>query len=222
MAICSFFPAHHITSIEGGSVTTNWAGLAASAKSLVSWGRSCYCEPGQANTCGHRFDWPERGDLPEGYDHKYIFDGLGYNLKMDEFRAALGNSQLNRLSEFVNARRDNWFYMFNALYEDVKQISIPYPRLHDFSPFGLPIRENTGRAKDLIAYLERHKIATRRIFAGNIIRQPMMYGLEYVCAGDLSGSDDVMNNMFWIGCCPSITKDMMDYVIETISEFYNV
>jgi len=217
----SFFPAHHITTAEGGAVLTNIEDIKKIVDSYGSWGRDCWCAPGQDNTCGKRFEW-EWDRLPKGYDHKYTFSRLGYNLKMTEWQAALGISQLDRLSTFVETRQLNYNYLhYNLLiYNDYLEFISLFKPNSSASPFGFPIIVNTNEftAQELIAHLEEHKIITRRLFAGNIIRQPgYRLSRRYL---DLSGSDVVMYNLFWIGCHPALTKEMLDYVIEVFDKFF--
>jgi CDP-6-deoxy-D-xylo-4-hexulose-3-dehydrase len=219
----SFFPAHHITSIEGGAVLTDNDELAKIAESYVNWGRSCYCAPGQSNTCGVRFNWPDNGLLPEHWDHKYIFDRVGYNLKMTEFQAALGNSQLSRVESFVADRVVHYHYYLEYLdiYNEFLQFIYPEENI-EYSPFGFPIIvKDTAPfdAGDLIAWLEAHRVTTRRMFGGNITRQPGFMNLPYKSFG-LAGTDYVANNGFWIGVQPSLTTEMMDYVIEVFEDFF--
>jgi CDP-6-deoxy-D-xylo-4-hexulose-3-dehydrase len=218
----SFFPAHMITTGEGGAVTTRNETLHLQAEKNSNWGRSCSCKPGQNNTCGHRFDWQERGDLPEGWDHKYIFDTLGYNLKMTDLQAALGYAQIQHLPEFIKRRR-KLFWDFSAYCLGLGYIdTVDVPIESNPVPFGIPIIVKGGApftARDLIEYLEKAHIGTRRFFGGNIIRQPGFKNLEYEIVSNLNGSDFVMNNCFWIGCHPSITDEMFDYMLSIIDDF---
>jgi CDP-6-deoxy-D-xylo-4-hexulose-3-dehydrase len=215
----SFFPAHHITTAEGGAVLSNHENVKKVVDSFGSWGRDCWCAPGQDNTCGKRFSW-EWDRLPKGYDHKYTFSRLGYNLKMTEWQAALGVSQLEQLSVFTEKRQMNRKYLHDNLVSYWEFLVFPFSDVGISSPFGFPITVNTNEftAQELIAHLEEHKIATRRVFAGNIIRQPG-YKLPYKSL-DLAGSDVIMYNLFWIGCSPNITKQMLDYVIEIFDKFF--
>lgn len=215
----SFFPAHHITSGEGGAVATDDPELAEELRSLSNWGRNCYCEPGQTNTCGKRFEWKDRGGLPEGWDHKYIFSNLGYNLKMTEFQGALGYSQSLRLEDITFDRKVNYEQLYTGL--NRKYVYL-IERPMKTSPFGFPILVNEDApftAQELIAYLEENKIRTRRLFAGNITKQPGFINLPSLKLYSLDGSDRVMNDMFWIGCHPSLTTEMLDYVIEVFNKF---
>lgn len=222
----SFFPAHHITCAEGGAALTSNDKYAEKMRKLANWHRSCYCLPGQQNVCGKRFCWEDRGLLPEGFDHKYIFDGLGYNLKMTEFQAALGWSQLQRLDEFTFKRRWNFGYLqdnIRAIFteDEIRFVDIPEWSLP--SPFGLPIMvEETApfTASDLIQFLESRKVATRRLFAGNLTKQPGFMNLPRM-SKDLSGTDEIMERMFWIGCAPILTMEMLNYVISVFGDFRN-
>ena len=220
----SFFPAHIITSGEGGAIATNSIALHRVIRSLVNWGRDCHCLPGQSNTCGKRFEyeWPR---LPKGFDHKYTFTRLGYNLKMTELQAALGNSQLSRLSDFVTTRRINFndlYYVLGEFMDHIFLYDVIDPHFYP-TPFGFPIRvqpNKTFTASELIAYLEEHKIATRRFFGGNLTRQPAFANLPFIALNNLPGADDVLENLFWIGCGPQITSEMITYIRHIFIEFF--
>ena len=222
----SFFPAHHITSAEGGAVLTNDWEIAKMATKLVNWGRDCYCAPGESNTCGERFDHLPMGGLPVGWDHKYTFSEIGYNLKMTEFQAALGWSQLQRLDEFVEKRKENYQYLRDGLnkYANKGHIQfIEYDEWSEPSPFGFPIvvgEYSLINIVELISYLEEHKISTRRVFGGNLTRQPGFMNVPYETAGHLTGSDFVMNNAFWLGVQPALIKEMLDYVLDVFDGFF--
>jgi CDP-6-deoxy-D-xylo-4-hexulose-3-dehydrase len=215
----SFFPAHHIFAGEGGAVLTNNKDLKAVVDSYANWGRSCYCAPGQSNTCGKRFEW-ETEKLPEGYDHKYVFDRLGYNMKMTEFQAALGFSQLSRVSTLVEKRQENENYLFSNMLVYNHHLGFVTGFSGSPSPFGFPIvvYSDNFTAQELIAYLEEHKVSTRRIFAGNITKQPG-YKLPYITLGT-PNSDKLMEDAFWIGCHPNLTKEMLDYVVGVFDKFF--
>lgn len=224
----SFFPAHQITSGEGGCVLFDRQELSTIADSYVNWGRDCYCAPGQTNTCGKRFE-NQYESLPEGWDHKYVFSRLGYNLKMGEFEAALGNSQLSRLDEFVEARNHNYEYLLYELSDLIEDERIKTVKIENGkpSPFGFPIYDfgnafcEENAASVLIQFLEEErKIGTRRVFGGNLTKQPGFMNLPYLQGSTLKGCDDVMNNMFWIGVQPSLTKEMLDWMVESIYDFY--
>ena len=217
----SFFPAHHIFSGEGGAVLTNNPKLSKIIDSYGSWGRDCWCKPGQSNTCGKRFDW-NIPSLPPHFDHKYIFSRVGYNTKMTEFQAALGASQIKRLPGFIKKRLRNFVYLllgmrkFSEFFDFVVPLENSKP-----SPFGFPIiRKDSApfETSDIIIYLEEHKIATRRMFGGNMTRQPAFAELDYL-AYNLAGSNKVLEDMFWVGCWHGITVKMMDYMLYTVEEF---
>jgi len=225
----SFFPAHHITTAEGGALLTNDLRYYDIARSFANWGRSCYCLPGQQNSCGKRFEW-ETDLLPEGYDHKYIFDRLGYNLKMTEFQAGLGWSQIDRLYIEREIRRSNSKYLLDNLSTYKEWLIFPSTPT-GYNPFGFPIivtndfhdfegLEQEFTAQELIAFLEKRKIRTRRFFGGNLTRQPAFQNLPYKTVGKLYNSDFIMRNGFWIGCHAQLTREMMDYVVEAFDEFF--
>ena len=222
LATVSFYPAHHITTGEGGAVVTNNALLKTLAESFRDWGRDCWCEPGKDNTCGKRFDW-QLGELPCGYDHKYIYSHIGYNLKMTDMQAAVGLSQLQKLPGFIAARRQNFRYLYDQLkpFEDVLLLPESRPAAEP-SWFGFPIgvREDAPFNRDaLVRELESKRIATRLLFAGNLVRQPAYQNVHYRVAADLSRTDYVMRSVFWIGIFPGLNQSMLDYVSETIGRF---
>lgn len=219
----SFFPAHHITTGEGGAVCTDDVELYEIIRSYANWGRDCYCKPGQSNTCGKRFSQEFEG-LPDGYDHKYVFSRQGYNLKMTEMQAALGFSQIKRLPEFVKARQ----YNFDRLtLEFPKKASeyfdlIEVPEWSKPSPFGFPMIRKSGspfQLQEFIRHLELNKIATRRLFGGNLTKQPA-FSYYRDTKQDLSGSNKLMNDLVWIGCHPGISDEMIDYMLEVIEKFF--
>lgn len=220
----SFFPAHQITSGEGGAVCTNDIELHTIIESYANWGRDCFCKPGQNNTCGNRFD-KQYGKLPEGYDHKYVFSRLGYNTKITEMQAALGLSQLRRLPEFVKVRR----YNFDRLTLEFPRKASEYfdlivvPEWSKPSPFGFPMIRKSGAPftlRDFIEHLENNKVATRRLFGGNLTKQPAFIDKPFIVAGDLSGSNKLMNGLVWVGCFPGITDEMIDYMLQVIEDFF--
>jgi len=221
-ATLSFYPAHQMTTGEGGAVLTNDPKLKLAAESMRDWGRDCWCEPGKENTCGKRFKW-KLGDLPEGYDHKYIYSHVGYNLKVTDMQAAIGVEQLKKLPEFVRKRREN----FKKLYEHMKQYEGQFvmPRAlpkADPSPFGFPltIKEDAGFARnEITAHLEGRGIATRLLFAGNLTKQPAYQGVEFRVAGKLENTDRIMNDTFWVGVYPGLTDEMVGYMLESFDEF---
>ncbi len=221
VATTSFYPAHHITMGEGGAVLMDSPVLKKIAESFRDWGRDCWCDPGCDNTCGKRFDW-QLGDLPHGYDHKYTYSHIGYNLKVTDMQAAVGVSQMRKLPRFVEARRANFAYLRAGLepFADLLLLPEPTPNSNP-SWFGFPItvRENAPVGRDqLVRALDAHKIGTRLLFGGNLLRQPAYRGANVRVVGDLANADRVMNQTFWIGVYPGITRPMMDFVIATVRE----
>lgn len=221
LATTSFYPAHHMTMGEGGAVLTNSPLLKTLVESFRDWGRDCWCAPGKDNTCGKRFDW-QLGDLPRGYDHKYIYSHIGYNLKLTDWQAAIGVAQLLKLPEFIAARRRN----FAALREGLADLSgcliLPEPTPgSDPSWFGFPIAvrpEAPFERHQIVQHLESAKISTRQLFGGNLIRQPAYRDAPHRCIGDLPNADLVMNRVFWIGVYPGLTTDMIRYMVKTLQE----
>ncbi len=217
LATVSFYPAHHITMGEGGCVLAEKPLLKTLVESFRDWGRDCWCEPGKENTCGKRFDW-QLGDLPCGYDHKYTYSHIGYNLKMTDMQAAVGVSQLKKLPEFIAKRRAN----FNALREGLKDLE-EFFILPEATPnsepswFGFPIAVRPGgpfTRNQVIAFLESRKIATRLLFAGNLLRQPAYQGIKHRVVGSLENTDFIMNQVFWVGVYPGITSAMLGYMLD--------
>jgi CDP-6-deoxy-D-xylo-4-hexulose-3-dehydrase len=222
IATVSFYPAHHITLGEGGAVLTDKPALQLIIESFRDWGRDCWCEPGKDNTCGKRFDW-QLGSLPCGYDHKYTYSHIGYNLKATDMQAALGASQITKLPYFVERRKENFRHLFKALrpLEDVLVLPEATPGA-DPSWFGFPIgvRESAAfNRQDLVRALESKKVGTRLLFAGNLLRQPAYENREFRKIGDLKNTDFAMNNVFWIGIYPGLTIEMLDYGSEVIRNF---
>jgi CDP-6-deoxy-D-xylo-4-hexulose-3-dehydrase len=222
LATTSFYPAHHITMGEGGAVLTGAPALKRLVESFRDWGRDCWCEPGKDNTCGKRFCW-QLGDLPEGYDHKYTYSHIGYNLKLTDMQAAVGVAQLERLPGFIAARRRNFAFLTAGLrdLDDVLELPEPTPNSEP-SWFGYPIlvRADAPFARDeLTAFLESRKIATRLVFGGNLVRQPAYRDVHHRVVGDLASSDRVMHGAFWIGLYPGLTEAMLSYTIESIHAF---
>ncbi len=217
LATVSFYPAHHITMGEGGCVLAEKPLLKTIVESFRDWGRDCWCEPGKENTCGKRFEW-QLGELPCGYDHKYTYSHIGYNLKMTDMQAAVGVSQLKKLPAFIARRRAN----FNALYEGLKDLDeffILPEATPDSEPswFGFPIAVRPSapfNRNQAIAFLESRKIATRLLFGGNLLRQPAYQGIKHRVVGSLENTDFIMNQVFWIGVYPGITPEMLDYVVD--------
>ena len=223
LSTLSFYPAHHITMGEGGSVLTDRPELKVLVESFRDWGRDCWCDPGEDGTCGKRFGW-QLGTLPPGYDHKYIFSHVGYNLKLTDMQAAVGLAQLEKLSSFVEARKRNWRILREGLepYEDVLVLPEPTPE-SDPSWFGflLTVREGAPFTRDqLVGHLESKKIATRLLFGGNLTRQPAFEHVDLRVVGDLATSDTVMERAFWIGVYPGLTEPMLDYVLDEFESFF--
>jgi CDP-6-deoxy-D-xylo-4-hexulose-3-dehydrase len=222
LATLSFYPAHHITMGEGGAVLTNTPMLQTLVESFRDWGRDCWCEPGVDNTCGKRFEW-ELGTLPCGYDHKYTYSHIGYNLKATDMQAALGLAQLDHLEQFIQARREHFQYLRQSLLplEDILML----PQATEGSNpswFGFPlaVRESAPFTRDqLIRALEAEKIGTRLMFAGNLLRQPAYQEIEFRQVGDLRNTDFVMRNVLWLGVFPGLTRPMLDHIVGTITRF---
>ncbi len=225
IATLSFYPAHHITMGEGGAVFTNNDELKSIAESFRDWGRDCYCPPGKDNTCGKRF-CQKLGDLPEGYDHKYTYSHLGYNLKITDMQAACGLAQLEKAEQFIQMRKENFAFLKERLKDCEDFVHLPQATEHsDPSWFGFPItlKENCPVTRlDLLTYLDQNKVGTRLLFAGNLVRQPYMVGAHYRISGDLTNTDNVMNNTFWIGVQPSLTKEMLEFAARKIETYLGV
>lgn len=221
----SFYPAHHITMGEGGAVFTNNSQLKQIAESFRDWGRDCFCPPGKDNTCGRRF-CQKLGNLPEGYDHKYTYSELGYNLKITDMQAACGLAQLDKAPAFIQKRKDNFVFLKNRLAHCEEFLILPKASPNsDPSWFGFPItlKENTPvKRLELLQYLDQNKIGTRLLFAGNVTRQPYMIGRNYRISGDLANTDIVMNNTFWIGVQPALTEEMLEFATGKIKTFLKV
>ena len=225
IATLSFYPAHHVTMGEGGAVFTNNDELKTIAESFRDWGRDCYCQPGKDNTCGRRF-CQQMGTLPYGYDHKYTYSHLGYNLKISDMQAACGLAQLEKAPQFIQARKDNFAFLKARLKDCEEFVYLPQATEHsDPSWFGFPItlKENCPVTRlDLLTYLDQHKVGSRLLFAGNLTRQPYMDGTSYRISGDLSNTDNVMNNTFWIGVQPSLTQEMLEFAACKIESYLGV
>lgn len=221
----SFYPAHHITMGEGGAVFTKSLELKKIAESFRDWGRDCYCPPGKDNTCGKRFCW-KLGDLPLGYDHKYVYSHLGYNLKITDMQAACALAQLEKLSDFIIARKENFNFLKERLKSCEEFLHLPEATPgSDPSWFGFPLtlKETCPVSRlDLVTYLDQQKVGTRLLFAGNLVRQPSMTGIQYRVSGDLINTDRVMRQTFWIGVQPSLTMEMLEYVATQIEAFFGV
>lgn len=222
VATLSFYPAHHLTMGEGGAVFTRSAELRRVLESFRDWGRDCFCPPGHDNTCKNRFGW-KLGDLPQGYDHKYIYSNLGYNLKITDMQAACGLAQMDRLEGFIQARRRNFAFLRRALEPCQDQLILPEATPgSDPSWFGflLTLRPGSRHTRlDLVNHLNERRIGTRLLFAGNLTRQPYMAGRAFRVSGGLENTDLVMNNTFWIGVYPGLTEPMLDYAAATIRAF---
>jgi CDP-6-deoxy-D-xylo-4-hexulose-3-dehydrase len=225
LATLSFYPAHHITMGEGGAVFTNSKKLERIAESFRDWGRDCYCEPGKDNTCNKRFSW-QLGDLPFGYDHKYTYSHLGYNMKITDMQAACGLAQLERLEGFIKKRKDNFNFLHKHLAELEEFLILPKAEVNsDPSWFGFPlsIKENTHyKRDDLIKYLNNCKIGTRLLFSGNIIKQPYMKDVNFKVHTNLKNTDFVMKNTFWIGLYPGLMVQHLEYTISNIKKFFKL
>ncbi|HEX5125870.1 MAG TPA: lipopolysaccharide biosynthesis protein RfbH [Rhodocyclaceae bacterium] len=221
----SFYPAHHITMGEGGAVFTNNHELKQIAESFRDWGRDCYCAPGKDNTCGKRFCW-KLGNLPQGYDHKYTYSHLGYNLKITDMQAACGLAQIERAPEFIKTRKQNFAFLKNRLKDCEEFLILPRATPNsDPSWFGFPVtikpEANCNRV-DFLTYLDQYKIGTRLLFAGNLTRQPYMVGRNYRISGELTNTDIVMSNTFWVGVYPGLDHNMLEFVAEKIETFLGV
>lgn len=225
IATLSFYPAHHITMGEGGAVFTNNPQLKAIAESFRDWGRDCYCAPGCDNTCGDRFG-QKFGSLPQGYDHKYVYAHLGYNLKISDMQAACGLAQLDRAQEFIDTRRQNFVLLKERLagLSDFLEVAEATPN-SDPSWFGFPVtlKESTGVSRlDLLKFLDQNKIGTRLLFAGNLTRQPYFENVEYRIVGDLTNTDRAMNQTFWLGVYPGLGQAQFDFIGEKLEEFFGL
>ncbi len=223
LSTCSFFPAHHITTGEGGAVMTNVPGLKKIVESFRDWGRDCFCAPGCDNTCGRRFSQPGRGQLPAGFDHKYTFSHIGYNLKSTELAAALGLSQLQKLPAFIEARKRN-FATLRRVLEGLQEFFISPEATAGGDPswFGFPLSVRQGAPftrEELVRHLEEKKIGTRMLFGGNLLRHPAYQNIRHRTFGELANSDFVMRNSFWIGVQPALTDEMLEYVGLVFRQF---
>ncbi len=222
IATFSFYPAHHITMGEGGAVLTDKPNLQVLIDSFRDWGRDCWCDPGKDNTCGKRYEW-QLGSLPCGYDHKYTYSHIGYNLKATDMQAALGSSQIEKLPMFIERRKENFNYLHAVLKPLEEHLVLPEPTPgSEPSWFGFPIgvRKHAPFTRaELIHALDARKIGTRLLFGGNLLRQPAYEGCKYRVIGDLPNTDFVMNNVFWIGVYPGLTTKMLDFIAESILEF---
>ena len=222
LATASFYPAHHITMGEGGAVLTNQPLFKTLVESFRDWGRDCWCNPGCDNTCGKRFDW-KLGDLPYGFDHKYSYSHIGYNLKLTDMQAAVGVAQLQKLDGFLEARQRNFALLREGLRDTGEFFVLPEATANsEPSWFGFPLAvrpEAPFTRNQVTTYLEEHKIATRLLFGGNLTRQPAYRDREFRIAAPLTNTDFVMNQVFWIGLYPGITAGMIEYVVDTLHAF---
>lgn len=222
LATASFYPAHHITMGEGGCVLTPNGVMKQIVESLRDWGRDCWCAPGKDNTCGRRFDW-ELGDLPHGYDHKYIYSHIGYNLKLTDMQAAVGVAQLDKLPDFISRRRENFAYLLRGLQDLESTFVLPKtsPRSEP-SWFGFPltIRSESGiERRNLIQHLEARGIRTRLLFGGNLLQQPAYQGITHRVVGDLANARTIATSTFWIGVYPALTPEMLDHILDELHQF---
>ena len=224
LASLSFYPAHHITTGEGGAVLTNSPLVRRQVESFRDWGRDCYCETGADDTCNKRFKW-KLGDLPEGYDHKYTYSHVGYNLKATDMQAALGLSQLSKIDAFTSARKRNFGELYRAL-DGIPDLMMPRATEHsDPSWFGFPVTlhpESGVDREELLRFLDGRKIGTRLLFAGNIVRQPAYRNVEFRTVGSLQNADTVMERSFWVGLHPGLTSEMLEFTASSIREFLGV
>ena len=221
----SFYPAHHMTMGEGGAVFMNSPELKVIAESFRDWGRDCYCPPGCDNTCGCRFE-QKHGDLPYGYDHKYVYSHSGYNLKITDMQAACGLAQLGKLDYFIEKRRSNYSYLHNKLQTLTEFLQLPEPTPNSNpSWFGFPItlKDDCGvKRVDVTKFLDSHKIGSRLLFAGNLLKQPYFKDVKYRVVGDLTHTDKTMNDTFWIGVQPALNEEHLDFVVEKLEEFFGL
>ncbi|MCS7184624.1 MAG: lipopolysaccharide biosynthesis protein RfbH [bacterium] len=219
----SFYPAHHITMGEGGAVVTNDGLLKRIITSFRDWGRDCWCEPGHDNTCGRRFSW-QLGKLPYGYDHKYIFSHIGYNLKITDMQAAVGLAQLEKLPNFIEVRKKNFEALKSHLMKYEKYLILPEATKNSEPAwFGFPIlvKEDAPFSRnDIVNFLEKNKVATRMLFGGNLTRQPAYQNIKCRIVDDLKNTDLVMNNLFWIGVYPAISEEKLNFILETFDSFF--
>ena len=220
-ATVSFYPAHHITTGEGGAVFVKSPLVRMQVESFRDGGRDCYCETGHDNTCLKRFEW-QLGDLPEGYDHKYVYTHIGSNLKAPDMQAALGLSQLQKIDHFVARRRENFAHLLRRL-SSVEGLLMPRATAHsEPSWFGFPITLDPGLGisrEALLRHLDSRKIGTRLMFAGNVLKQPAYRDVDFRVVGDLANTDIVMSRSFWVGTYPGLTEPMLDFLADSVSEF---
>jgi CDP-6-deoxy-D-xylo-4-hexulose-3-dehydrase len=218
----SFYPAHHITMGEGGAVITNSNKLKLSIDSFRDWGRDCWCKSGHDDTCNKRFNW-QLGDLPLGYDHKFTYSNIGYNLKATDLQASIGYIQMDKLEGFISSRKKNWDKINKAILE-MQDYFIPHQPTKDSDPswfgYALTVKDNPKFSRnDMVKYLNENRIATRLMFGGNLIKQPAYKNKNFKISGELINADIVMNSTFWIGVYPGLTNEMIEYIIEKIKAF---
>ena len=221
----SFYPAHHITTGEGGAVLSKKTAMKAIVESFRDWGRDCWCAPGCDNTCLKRFD-RQQGELPKGYDHKYTYSHLGYNLKSGDIQASIGTAQLDRLPDFIEKRKRNWRYLFDGLHGLSEYLILP-KATSDSDPswfgFALTVRKNSPRSRnEIVKLLDESKIASRLLFGGNLLRQPAFAETPRRVHGELTNTDIIMHDTFWLGVWPGLTTEMLNYVIETLHKILGV
>jgi len=226
IATLSFYPAHHITTAEGGAVLTNNPKLAKIIRSIRDWGRHCWCPTGTDNTCKNRYKW-KLGDLPEGYDHKYIYGEVGYNLKISDLHSSIGVAQVDKLPKFIAKRKENFEYLYKGMQEFEEYFTLP-KSLKDAQPswFGFLISIKSGKVdrEDLLRYLEENKIGSRLLFGGNLTKQPYFTDnkdIKYRVIGKLKNTDYIMTNTFWIGIYQGIDKKMLDRTLSVFREYFN-
>lgn len=223
ISTCSFYPAHHITMGEGGAVLTSDPLLKKIIASFRDWGRDCWCDPGCDNSCGKRFRW-QLGDLPYGYDHKYIYSHIGYNLKVTDMQAAIGVEQLKKLPRFIERRKENFDILYHGLKKFESSLILPFKTENsDPSWFGFPllVRDDALFSRDdIVKHLEDHKIATRMLFGGNLLKQPAYSDINYRSIGSLDNTNLVMNNLFWIGVYPGIDEEKTQYILTVFNDFF--
>ena len=222
LSTLSFYPAHHITTGEGGAVLAKSAALKPIIESFRDWGRDCWCKSGCDNTCAKRFGW-KLGELPEGYDHKYIYSHLGYNLKSGDIQAAIGLAQLERLPYFIEKRRDNWKFLLDGL-RDMSDVFILPEKSVNSDPswfgFAITVRPSSPRSRsEIVQFLDYQKIGTRQLFGGNLLKQPGFHNTPRRVVGDLRNTDIVMNDTFWIGVWPGLDQDVLTFVIDSLKKF---
>jgi CDP-4-dehydro-6-deoxyglucose reductase, E1 len=222
LSTLSFYPAHHITTGEGGAVLAKSIALKPIVESFRDWGRDCWCKSGCDNTCAKRFGW-KLGELPEGYDHKYIYSHLGYNLKSGDIQAAIGLAQLERLPHFIQKRKANWQFLLDGL-TDLKDFLILPEKTKNSDPswfgFAITVRPNSPKSRsEIVRFLDSQNIGTRQLFGGNLLKQPGFHGTPRRVVGDLRNTDVVMNDSFWIGVWPGLNEEMLTFVIDSLKKF---